>query len=125
MEPAPPLDQGRGGAAGVLLDDEPLFITGGFDGSLADTVSALTGSVTYQHQAPGWVDTAGNASTARLFATATLVPGLGVVVAGGDLDGALGAVDLYQERTRTFTALPALRHPRLAHTAVRLRDAAS
>jgi len=122
IEQAPPLDGGRGGAAGVLLDDLNLFITGGFDGSLADTVSARTSSETYQHEAASWVDTAGNASTARLFATATQVPGLGVVVAGGDLDGALGAVDLYLERTRTFTPLPALRHPRLAHTAVRLRD---
>jgi hypothetical protein len=121
MEPAPPLDGGRGGAAGVLLEDDSLFITGGFDGSLAE-VGARVSSATYQHEGAGWVDTANNASTARLFATATLVPGLGVVVAGGDLDGALGAVDLYLEQTRTFTPLPALRHPRLAHTAVRLRD---
>jgi hypothetical protein len=97
-------------------------VTGGFSGSFADEISAIVASTTFRHNDLVWLDTTGNPSTARLFATATLVPGLGVIVAGGDLDGALGAVDLYLERSRTFTALPPLRHPRLAHTAVRLLD---
>ena len=88
---------------------------------MAQEVAAIPRCATLR---PGedWDDTVGELSSPRLFGTANLITGLGVVVAGGGLDAPTAAVELYLERDRTFVPLPPLRHARLAHTTVTLRD---
>jgi hypothetical protein len=50
------------------------------------------------------------------------VRGVGVLIAGGGLDAPTDAVELYDEASRSFVSLAPLRHARLAHNAVVLRD---
>jgi hypothetical protein len=76
---------------------------------------------TYNPSTETWTDVFNNMSEARLFATATRVPGLGIVVAGGSIDDPLASVDLLGTDD-IVTPLPRLLHARLAHAAVALGD---
>jgi hypothetical protein len=72
-------------------------------------------------QSAGTFTTTGNMTTVRAVATATLLPGGKVLIAGGtDWDFTIGSAEVYDPSTGTFTATGSMSVPRADHTATLL-----
>jgi hypothetical protein len=120
IDPGVRLDQPRAAACGAK-DGARFVIFGGYAGNSDDGFSATPTMATFNTSTETWADIFNDMSEARLFATATRVPGLGIIVAGGSLDDPLASVDLLGTDD-VVTPLPRLTRARLAHAAVALGD---
>ena len=98
------------------------MVFGGYEGSASTGFLGKASSVAYDAARADWSDIFDDMVEPRLFATASAIPRLGIVVAGGSQDVPTASVELYRDDDETFLALPPLKHARLAHAAVTLSD---
>ncbi len=111
----------RAAACGVS-DGDDVVVFGGYSGSFADGFTATLSAETYDFDDDSWDEVFQNMAEPRLFGTANLVVGLGIIVVGGAQDVPTDSVEAYDPQDETFSQLPPLKHRRLAHSAVALRD---
>jgi hypothetical protein len=121
ITPQAAMRQTRAAACGVRVGGD-VVVFGGYQGSFADGFTANLSAEIFDVADDAWSSVFQNMSEPRLFATATNVPGLGVVVVAGGQDAPTATVELFDVADERFFQLPPLRHARLAHAAVALRD---
>ncbi len=111
----------RAAAAGALVSPQRFAVFGGYEGDTDTGFLAHASAATRDVSRP-WSEPLGDMVEPRLFATATAVPRLGIVVAGGSLEDPTASMELYIDATESFVSLPPLHQARLAHAAVALND---
>jgi hypothetical protein len=112
----------RAAAAGAVVDQGRVIVFGGYEGSASTEFLGKASSVAWDDARADWSDIFDDMVEPRLFATASAIPRLGIVVAGGSQDVPTASVELYRDDDETFLALPPLKPARLAPAAVTLSD---
>ncbi len=121
-DPVASLGDPRAAACAAFVDDGHLAVFGGYEGSFTTEILGHRSAEVYDLEDDDWTGVFGDSADARLFSTANLMPGVGVIVVAGGADDPTASVDFYDEAADGFVALPALQHARLAHVAVTLDD---
>jgi Kelch motif/Galactose oxidase, central domain len=122
------MSTGRYYATATLLGNGTVLVVGG-DNIVPDMNSGmgsspLTSAEIYNPATGSW-QSAGNAATGHVWATASLLPSGQVLVAGGSLSGCCGGVtgaDLYTPSTGTWQAAAPMNVPRESAAAVVLAN---
>jgi hypothetical protein len=114
------LDEPRAAACGVK-EGSRFVIFGGYEGNSDDGFAGKASMATFSTATSTWSDLFNDMTEVRLFATATRVPGLGIIIAGGSTDDPTASVDLLGTDD-IVTPLPPLTRARLVHAAVALND---
>lgn len=114
------LPAARAAAAGAIVDQGHIAVFGGYEGNSDDGFVGKASAVVWSDGDGDWSDIDVDMVEPRLFATATFVLRLGIVVAGGSQDVPTASMELFVDGG--FVALPPLRRARLAHSAVGLLD---
>ena len=104
------------------MNQNRIAVFGGYEGNSDDGFVGTPSAATWTDEGNDWDDVGVDMVEPRLLATATTVPRLGIVVAGGSQDDPTASMELYVDEDDSFIALPPLRHARLAHNAVALLD---